>query len=153
MRVTARPYELHPGLPVDGIPSDRRYSGIAAACADAGLPFNPPTLVPNSRRALATAEAVRLTSPDAFDAFDRALFAAYFVDGRNIGDPDVLAELVVSSGATPVGYEPHLVKTSMDQAYDAGVSGTPAWWIDNRLMIPGVQDRSYYERMVERLNR
>jgi predicted DsbA family dithiol-disulfide isomerase len=149
--VTARPFELHPGLPTAGLPLNRRYSKIAAACEEAGLPFNPPTAVSNSRRALLTAEAVRLNAPDAFDDLDRRLFAAYFVDGLNLGDPDVLDDLVVASGAGPVELDPKLLKASMDEAYDAGVSGTPAWWIDDRLMIPGVQDRSYYERMVERL--
>jgi predicted DsbA family dithiol-disulfide isomerase len=149
--ITARPYELHPRLPLEGIPSERRYSRIAAACAEVGMPFNPPGFVPNSRRALAAAEAVRLTSPDAFETLDSSLFTAYFVEGRNIGDPDVIAELVEQSGAQPVDYDVSLLKASMEEAYEADVSGTPAWRIDGRLLIVGVQDRSYYEVMVERL--
>src|SRR5262245_46393494 len=84
--VTSRPFELHPEIPVGGMPLNRRYSRIAAACAEADMPFNPPAFVPNSRRALMTAECVRLNAPDAFDALDRALFTAYFVDGRDIGE-------------------------------------------------------------------
>jgi predicted DsbA family dithiol-disulfide isomerase len=151
--VVARPYELHPRIPAEGIPSERRYSRIAAACEEVGLPFNPPKVVPNSRRALVAAEAVRVNAPASFDDLDRALFAAYFVEGRNIGDPDVIAELVEKSGAGAIEYDVNLLKVSMEEAYEAGVSGTPAWWIEDRLMIPGVQDRSLYEQMVARLNR
>jgi predicted DsbA family dithiol-disulfide isomerase len=115
------------------------------------MPFRPPTHVPNSRRALAVAESVRLNQPQHFDALDRALFTAYFVDGLDIGDADVVAELVRSAGAQPVEPDDRVVDTSVRDAYDAGVSGTPSWFIDNRLVIPGVQDRSYYERMVARL--
>ena len=153
VEVSARPFELHPEIPIGGIPLNRRYSRIAAACADVGLPFNPPTFVPNSRRALVTADYVRRTAPDAFDALDRALFTAYFVDGRDIGDADVLADLLRASGAsTDVDLDDAQLRASMAEAYEAGIGGTPAWLIDGRLLIPGVQDRSYYERMVARLS-
>jgi predicted DsbA family dithiol-disulfide isomerase len=39
----------------------------------------------------------------------------------------------------------------VEEAYDAGISATPSWYIDDRLVIPGVQDRTYYEHMVNRL--
>jgi predicted DsbA family dithiol-disulfide isomerase len=149
--VTPRPFELHPDIPIGGIPIRRRYSRIAAGCADAGLPFRPPTVVPNSRRALLTAESVRLNAPHAFEALDRALFTAYFVNGLDIGDPDVIDDLVEQSGAGKVDLDDALLASSMEEAYEAGIGGTPAWLIDGRLLIPGVQDRSYYERMIERL--
>jgi predicted DsbA family dithiol-disulfide isomerase len=94
---------------------------------------------------------VRINAPDAFTVLDRALFTAYFVEGRDIGDAAVVDELVLASGAGPVELDDNLLTGSMSAAYDAGVSATPAWFIDDRLVIPGVQDRSYYERMVERL--
>jgi predicted DsbA family dithiol-disulfide isomerase len=39
----------------------------------------------------------------------------------------------------------------MAEAVERGVTGTPAWWVDDRLLIPGVQDRDTVERWVGRL--
>jgi len=33
----------------------------------------------------------------------------------------------------------------------SAVTGTPAWWVDDRLLIPGVQERDTLERWVGRL--
>jgi predicted DsbA family dithiol-disulfide isomerase len=157
--VETRPFELHPELSSDPIPLTRRYSRIAAACADIGLPFNPPGFAVSSRRALETVAVVRQLQPDAVDALDAALFTAYFVDGRSIAERDVLDELVTTAGAdadavraqVEAGAGRAVVTAERDAAYDAGVSGTPTWVIDGRLVIPGVQDRDYYVQMVSRL--
>src|SRR3954462_6530778 len=100
--VTAQPYELHPDLPPGGrsVRPDGRVASvhqqIAAMCAEVGLPFRMPEHVPNSRRALETAEVVRQHEPGAFQTLDAALFAAHFVEGHDIGDPDVLDRLVTA---------------------------------------------------------
>src|SRR4051794_26374931 len=101
VEVVALPFELHPDFPVEGMSLRERwgerygeaagmYARIEQACTEAGLPFRRPERIPNTRRALQTAECVRQRYPDAFDTLDRSLFAAHFVEGRFIGDPDVL---------------------------------------------------------------
>jgi predicted DsbA family dithiol-disulfide isomerase len=154
VEVTVRPYELHPEIPVGGVATERRFSRIAAACTEVGLPFAAPTRTPNSRRALIAAEAVRISAPAAFAVLHRSLFAAHFVEGRDIGDQRVIDELVADAGADPDAIErdPALLFASVEAAHDNNVAGTPAWWIEDRLLIPGVQDRDYYIRMLERLS-
>lgn len=144
--VTARPFELHPTTPPRGIPLGRRYSRIAALCDEVGLAFTPPAVLANSHHALLAAEWVRVNEPERFDSVHAGFFRAYFVEGRNIGDPAVIAEI-----AGDVEFDTALLQASMEEAYDSGVAGTPAWLLDGRLVIPGVQDRSYYERMVAKL--
>jgi len=62
------PFELHPEIPLEGIPvNPGRYGRFVEMAAEAGLPFEAPTMVPNTRRSLATAEAVRAKWPDAFE--------------------------------------------------------------------------------------
>ena len=62
-------------------PAARRCSTASRPSATAaGCPFRRPTRMPNTRRALETAEVVRATWPDAFAALDDALFRAHFVD-------------------------------------------------------------------------
>jgi predicted DsbA family dithiol-disulfide isomerase len=145
--VVARPFELHPETPESGIPLGRRYSRIAAACEELGLPFNAPPRLSNSHRALVAAEWVRLNAAERFERVHRAFFQAYFVDGLDIGDPGVVAQIA----GDDVAFDESLLRDAMDDAYDAGIGGTPAWLVDERLLIPGVQDRSYYERMIKKI--
>jgi predicted DsbA family dithiol-disulfide isomerase len=168
--LTALPFELHPRIPVGGVSLRERwgarydeatsmYERIEAECEAVGLPFRRPERIPNTRRALETAEHVRRTAPEAFDALDRALFDAHFVEQRDIGDPEVLDELVAAAGA-----DASLVRTavedgatraalieSMDTARDVGVTGTPAWLLDQQLLLPGVLPRELFERAVTRM--
>ncbi len=135
------------------------YSRIEQECESAGLPFNRPARVPNTRRALKTAEWVRRNEPDAFEALDRALFEAHFVDNRPLDDPAVLDELVNAAGADAAsareaveeGAMNEALRQSMEAAMDANVTGTPAWLLDGRLLIPGAQSRDLYEIWVQRL--
>jgi predicted DsbA family dithiol-disulfide isomerase len=163
--VTPLPYDLHPELP----PSGRRVSPtgrlaavferIAVECAEVGLPFSPPSHIPNTRRALEAAEVVRREAPDAFATLDDALFAAVFVAGIDIGAADALDEVVASAGvdATEVrrqvdaGLGRPAVDTSTAEAQAQGVAGTPAWLIDGRLLVPGVQPRETMERWVRKM--
>jgi predicted DsbA family dithiol-disulfide isomerase len=123
------------------------------------MPVRPPLHVPNSRRALETAEVVRALVPDAFEALDAALFTAHFVDGADIGDPDVLDQLVSSTGApsdevralVDNGAGREAVMASMATAHDHGIAATPAWLFGGIFVLPGVQPRALFERVVARL--
>jgi predicted DsbA family dithiol-disulfide isomerase len=168
--VTALPFELHPRIPVGGLSLRERwgarydeatsmYQRIEAECDAVGLPFRRPEHIPNTRRALETAEHVRRTAPDAFDALDRSLYDAHFVAQRDIGDPDVLDELVTTAGADAAvvraavdeGATRAALVESMDNARDVGVTGTPAWLLDQQLLLPGVLPRELFERAVTRM--
>jgi predicted DsbA family dithiol-disulfide isomerase len=168
--VTSLPYELHPEIPVGGISLQERwgarygeassmYKRIEEACEEAGLPFRRPARVPNTRRALHTAEWVRRNQPEAFDALERSLFEAHFVENRPLDDPEVLDELVTAAGAdaglareaAETGAMQEALVESMDAAMDVDVTGTPAWFLDGRLLIPGAQPRGLFEFWVQRL--
>jgi predicted DsbA family dithiol-disulfide isomerase len=163
--VTPLPYDLHPELPAAGrrvSPTARLaevLARIGAECAAVGLPFTPPEHIPNTRLAQRAAEIVRADDIDAFARLDAALFAAVFVDGVDIGDPAQLAEIVTASGAdgatvvqsAQAGEGADAVRASMDAAHEVGVTGTPAWLLDGKLLIPGVQDRSTIEQWVSRM--
>jgi predicted DsbA family dithiol-disulfide isomerase len=170
VRITALPFELHPEIPPAGFSlrerwgarygeADAMYRRIADECEAAGLPFRRPEHVPNTRRALETAELVRQRWPEAFAALDRALFTAHFVEGRSLGDPDVLDDLVAGAGAdtaevrraVDAGEAAGAVQASMAAAEQVGVTGTPAWLIDGRFLLPGAQPHDVIERIVARL--
>lgn len=170
MTVTSLPYELHPDIPVGGISLEERwgarhgeassmYGRIEAECEQAGLPFRRPARVPNTRRALHTAEWVRRNQTESFDALDRSLFETHFVENRPLDDPDILDELVAAAGAdasvareaVESGAVQAALVESMDAALHAEVTGTPTWQLDGRLLIPGAQPRGLFEFWVKRL--
>jgi predicted DsbA family dithiol-disulfide isomerase len=163
--VTPLPYDLHPELPAAGrrvSPTGRLaevLARIGAECAAVGLPFTPPEHIPNTRLAQRAAEIVRADDLDGFTRLDTALFAAVFVEAVDIGDPERLADIVTLSGAdgdavvhaAQAGEGADAVRASMDAAHEVGVTGTPAWLLDGKLLIPGVQDRSTIEQWVTRM--
>jgi len=163
--VVSMPYELHPDIPREGrtVRPDGRlarlHDDIARQCADVGLAFRAPTMVPNSRRALETAEVVRAIDAAAFAVLDAALFRAHFVDGVDIGDPDTLDHLVTDAGASASevrglvdhGAGREAVAASMTAAHTHGVAATPAWLFDEDFVVPGAQPRELFERIVARL--
>jgi len=137
-----------------------RYGRFVELAAEAGLPFEAPSQVANTRRALATAEFVRQTKPFAvFDALDRSLFSAYWVEGQDIGSAEVLDSLVASAGAeativraaVEAGAMWDALVASRDAALDRGVTGTPAWLIGGRFLIPGYQSVELFEHYLSRL--
>jgi len=158
--VTPLPFELHPEIPKEGRPANpSRYGRFVELSAEAGLPFTAPERVANTRRALASAELVRQQWPDAFVALDRSLFRAYWAEGIDIGDPDEVDALVGAAGADAAAVRQAVEGGLVDEALDAsraraieiGVTGTPAWLIDGRFLVPGYQAPDLFERVVERL--
>lgn len=163
--ITPMPYELHPEIPPAGrtVRADGRlapvFGRVEAECEAAGMAFRRPRRMPNTRRALETAEVVRGRAPSSFAALDDSLFRAHFVHGLPLDDPDLLDDLVLSAGApagavreeVEAGHGRGAVEQSMATAHEVGVTATPAWWIDRRLVIPGALDPETMQRWVLRL--
>ena len=165
--VVHRPYQLHPSTPVGGrplsLPPGSRieavYRHLAEACEREGLPFRLPATTPNTMRFLAATEVVRARWPEAHDALWAAGYAAHFAEGRDVGDPDVVRRLVDQAGADGEAVDALVadgagraeVEAEREVALDAEVTGVPAWRLDGRLLIPGLQDEAFFTRVVERL--
>jgi predicted DsbA family dithiol-disulfide isomerase len=168
--VVTLPFEIHPEIPVGGISLEDRwgarhrealamYERIEAECEAAGLPFRRPAQVPNTRRALETAEWVRSAAPEAFPAVERSMFEAHFVANRPLDDPDVVDELVRAAGADAVearraveaGEVREAVDTAMALGSRIGVRGTPSWLVGRRVLIPGVLPRDAFRSVVSQL--
>ncbi|MEI7591885.1 MAG: DsbA family protein [Actinomycetes bacterium] len=163
--VTHLPYDLHPEIPVDGLPVRvdgrlaRVFDQIGVECAATGIEFRAPRRTPNTRFALETAEIVRQVAPECFAELDESLFRAHWVDALDLGDPGLVDHLVEQSGA-PVteitdlrndGSGHQWVDQSMIRARSHGVTATPAWLIDGSFVIPGVQPTQSIQRWVGRL--
>lgn len=162
--VVHRPYELHPEISPSGRPirPDGRlratFDRIEAECVAAGMAFRRPTRMANTRRALETAEWVRVHRPGAFASLHRGLFAAQFATGDPLDDPAVIDAIVEAAGgsaaevrhALDAGQAAPLVEASMEQARQVGVASTPTWVL-GELVIPGALDAVTLERWVTKM--
>jgi predicted DsbA family dithiol-disulfide isomerase len=164
--VTWLPFDLHPEYPPDGIPraelharyGDTFHERLKGSFEAAGLVYNPPpAVVPNTMRALSVTELARdrgLHGP----MHDR-LMDAYWEEGLDIGDPEVLSRLAVEVGLAADEAAAALdddelanrVRVSTAQAQSLGVTGVPAFVLDNRLLVLGAQPREVFEQALERL--
>ena len=82
-----------------------------------GLPYGTRTMTYNSR--LAQELGAWADTQPGGDAIHDALFRAYFVDARNIGDPEVLVEIAQSVGLDPDAARAVIEKRSHKAAVDA----------------------------------
>jgi predicted DsbA family dithiol-disulfide isomerase len=132
------------------------YAMLEREAKEAGLPLHWPPRLPDTRRALATAEWVRRHQPRAFPQLHEQLFAAHFALGENLEDPAVLDRHARESGVDIVALHDGLADGSAAEAVAEaetlgrtwGVRGTPAWLIAQRL-ITGLQSASEFERLAD----
>jgi predicted DsbA family dithiol-disulfide isomerase len=135
------------------------YESLEAQARAAGLPLNWPSRLPNTRMALAAAEWTRRHSPEAFPDLEKALFAAHFERGQDLGDLETITryarengiDVDMMRGALEDGSAKELVDRSEALGRYAGVRGTPAWLVAGQL-IPGLYPEDQFERLVAGLS-
>ncbi len=167
IEVSWRPYELHPELPPEGRDRGERpqrpdghVSPIRQLAEEADIPYQPGRHIPNSHRSLEAAEFAR--EQGVFDAYHRALFNAYFGEGRDIGDVSVLSELGAAikldaaalEEALASGRYTALVNEATEEARASGVTGTPTFIFDDgerRLPIVGAQEYAVFQNVAQRM--
>ena len=84
---------------------------------------------------------------------------AYFTDGKNIGDIDVLAECAESAGINRAEAHTFLnsdelvdeVRSEIAEAAEYGVTAVPTFIINGQWSVPGAQDVEMFERIIERM--
>jgi predicted DsbA family dithiol-disulfide isomerase len=124
--------------------------------ADAGLTMVDRDWVSNSLAALEAAEYAR--EQGQFDPFHRAVFDAYFAEGRDIGKLDVLQDVARGVGLDADGMTRALedgrfrerVAEDVDLAARIGITGVPTFIIGNRAIV-GAQPYEVFENVMELL--
>ena len=160
------PFDLHPEYPPEGLPRERllaRYGPamterVGSFFASRGLDYNPnPEVVPNSMRALQLTELARDLGRHA-EVHDR-LMDAYWSEGQNIGDVEVLRALATELALPADDVEEVLageryrdrIEGSTRQAVSIGANAVPAFLLDRRLLVLGAQPEELFEQAFERL--
>jgi predicted DsbA family dithiol-disulfide isomerase len=98
-------------------------------------------------------------SPVTQDAMKERLLEAYFHDGLNIGDPDVLADCAAEVGfdraeayeflASTRGTDE--VRAELDVASDQGITAVPTYVINGRWAIPGAQEPETFAQVLRKM--
>ncbi len=97
--------------------------------------------------------------PDAQAALKERLLAAYFTDGSNIADPELLAAEAARAGLDRddvlrmLGSDEGIAEVAESSAFaaDAGITAVPTYVIDGRWSIPGAQDPDVFVQVLRRL--
>ncbi len=159
------PFQLNPDLPQHGIPRKAYlrakfggegragdiYARVKAVGAEVGIPFDfdridvqPNTLA--AHRLIAWAQ--ERGDAKATDAVVEALFRAYFVEGRAIGESDELAQIAAESGLDRAAAHAMLssseglaaVSSEDREARDVGISGVPFFIFNSSTAVSGAHD-------------
>lgn len=150
---------MHPEIPVGGTENGRKFSALLPLAEELGVTLNPPSRFRPTKKAHQAALVVEHVSPDATDIYHDRLYAAIWTEEKDIEDPELLSALA-GDLAVPTGLIERVVTndelwpavtSSMERAHAWGATGTPSWVIDNKLMVPGLQDDEFFERVIKRL--
>ena len=168
------PFQLTPEMPREGM--DRRayleakfggkkqavevYARIAEAGEAAGLMMNLGAI----ERTPNTLDAHRLIHWAGIEAKQNAvydaLFDAYFNEGRDIGDRDVLADIADSAELDAAAIR-RLLDSDNDlddicsrdaHARERGVTGVPTFIVANQHVVPGAQQPELWVKLIDEIN-
>lgn len=166
-----RPFQLNPEMPARGMSREaylaakfggperatRIYDNIREAGSGIGIDFRfdrikrtPSTL--DSHRLIRWALAENLQNEVV-----QMLFDAYFCNGQDIGDHDVLSAIAESAGldSTKVaqkladGTDLELVRQEDAMARSMGINGVPCFIVDRKYAVSGAQDVPVFHKVFD----
>ena len=91
------------------------------------------------------------------DAAEEQLFAAYFTEGRHIGQPDTLREIATEIGLDPAAVTAMLagddytadVNADIAEARELGITGVPFFVIDRQYGVSGAQPTETFLQVLQ----
>ena len=164
------PFQLNPDMPAGGMDRadylERKFGGkdnavkvyseIVAHAEKAGIILN----VGDIKRTPNTLDAHRLINWAKIEgkqnAIVDALFKAYFIDGRDIGDHEVLSDLADGIGMDAAVVQ-RLLKSDADleeikqrdsMAREMGVNSVPTFIVGGRHAVPGAQQPELWSKVI-----
>lgn len=176
LEVVVRPFQLDPTAPVDSaVPVREAYAKkfggpdkaeailrhVTSVAEADGITFNMDLAV---RANTLHAHRILLFVEETLGAstqmeLNEAIMNAYFRDGLNIADVEVLSECAASVGVDRDATREVLmsdrylaeVEEWLATAADNGITAVPTFIVDDRWSIPGAQDTEMFERVLRRM--
>ena len=162
LAVQWRAFQLNPDMPAEGMDrkayleakfggpeaASRIYDNVRAAGAKENIPFAFER-IPRTPNTVGAHRLIRFGQREGRqDETVSALFQAYFIDGRDIGDPATLARIAADAGLDEAAAARYLASDeNLDQvlAEDAfarrlGIGGVPCFIFDGKYAVSGAQE-------------
>lgn len=159
-------YDLRPDLPPEGLPRDLVYRGarytaeylqyLRQVAEESGIRLGLPP-VANTQKAHEATEFAK--EHGAVDSFSRAVFAAYWEGGENIGESESLCRLAQECGLDGHALRQALesdryaerVEEQLEWARREGILGVPTFIFDGRFALEGAQSYEVFKGVTERI--
>ena len=167
------PFELNPQLPPEGRnrreylterfgnpnPFAKGQQQLLELGRELGIDFRFDSIerAPNTRRAHALAAAALQESPARQAEVIRGLFEAYFIAGRDVGDPQVLVEIGAGAGMDEARARAALDDAGLHAqiaeieslAQRSNITGVPTFIFDRRQGFSGAQPLEVFLRVID----
>ena len=166
LAVEWRPFEIHPETPREGalteeLPFPKGYLEMAFAnvkrlADEDGITLKFSGKLPNSRLALYISEFARKKGK--FEEFHKLVLEAYWLEGKDIGDKNLLLDLAESVGLNKNEIEVYLstdepfkvVQKSLKELRTYGINGVPTFLIEDRLIV-GAQPYEIFKNLINEI--
>jgi predicted DsbA family dithiol-disulfide isomerase len=158
-RVSWLPFELNPGMPKEGM-ERHEYRMRKFGSWERSLQLDAQLAQTGAEEGLTIRYDLQMRTPNTLDAHRlirraarggsqtelvEALFRAYFSEGRDIGNPETLADIAAESGMDRSGTLSFLktdelageVRQYEDVVHRAGITGVPAFVANRRPVLMG----------------
>jgi predicted DsbA family dithiol-disulfide isomerase len=168
--LTLRPFQLDPTIPPEGVDLREHlakkygadpvsmFARVEAAARESGiaLDFSKIRRFPNTLAAHALIGAAKAKGTQR--AMARAVFAAYFIEGRDLTDNAVLTAIGVANGlsaeeATSALSDPKALDEVRGEAAELsaqGISGVPFTVFDGKLAVSGAQSLAVFRQAIDK---
>lgn len=160
-----RPFEIHPETPKEGALTDElpfpegyleaAFANVKRLADEDGIPLKFSDKLPNSRLALSISEFARKKGK--FEDFHKLVLNAYWLQGKDIGDKNLLLDIAESIGLDKKEIELYLdtdeprqaLQESFKEIRSRGINGVPAFIIDGKLIF-GAQPYEVFEQVIKK---
>jgi len=173
VRIAWRPFQLNPEMPREGADrkthlrakfgDDDRFEKAYDAIVEAGKSVEIPFAFDDIERTPNTINSHRLIDragkTGRQDAVVEVLFRTYFLEGRDIGDIDVLVDVAREAGLDGDEIRDYLqsdedverINAEDKLAREMGIQGVPCFVVNQKYAISGAQDPAVFLQVFERI--
>ena len=168
--IVRHPFQLDPEAPIPGVPARERYAKkfgdeaeaildrVTREAANEGIRFDFDRALSantfDAHRALAFARA----NGDEH-VLEKSLFSAYFTEGLDISDREVLARRGADAGLDSQALAAYLesddgvdrVRKELVAAFDSGITAVPSFVFNGEFLVPGAVDTETFVKILEQM--
>lgn len=157
-------YEIHPEYKDEGEIVESRFPGygemmkrLKVQGAPYGCSFEKVSILSNTRKAMLVGEHAKTLNVS--DEYIQAMFEAYFRDGLNIGEIDVIVKVADCVGISKEAVYSAIENESYQKILDdnkkvgrnLGINSVPTFIINDSIVLVGAQPPEYFEKAFRKL--